>query len=98
MIFFNFSVPGARIKKKPPPQKKNTIPIGFPAKGVELSALLAQDYSEPEKVVDELVLYGRDLYAAGRPYSHVSETMNALGATKSTIRRMLTGASDVACA
>ena len=49
MIFFNFSV-GSKESKK----AKKYPPIGFPAKGVELSALLAQDYSEPEKVVDEL--------------------------------------------
>ena len=43
-----------------------------------------------------LVLYGKELYTSGRPYSHFSETINAVAAAKPSIRRLLTGAWDVA--
>jgi len=68
------------------------------AQGLDLSKLLRTAYTEPEAVVTKLVEYGQALYAAGRPYSHYSETVNAVSAAKPTIRRMLTGAWDFAFA
>ena len=65
-------------------------------KGFCLQQVLNEAYTEPEKVVEFLVRYGKELYEAGRPYSHYSETVNAVGASKPTIRRMMTGAWDLA--
>eukprot|EP00435_Cladocopium_sp_Y103_P048772 s1844_g14.t1 len=52
--------------------------------GLKLGPLLARAYTEPEKVVQRLVAYGRELYSAERhsaerPYGHYSETINAHG-------------------
>ncbi|CAE6951851.1 unnamed protein product [Symbiodinium sp. CCMP2456] len=43
-----------------------------------------------------MVRYGRDLYSAGRPYSHFSETINALAAKMPKLRRLLQQSWDVA--
>ena len=61
-----------------------------------LDEILKTAYTEPEVVVSKLVQYGQALYEAGRPYSHFSETVNAVAAAKPTIRRMLSGAWDFA--
>ena len=61
-----------------------------------IQQVLNEAYTEPEKVVEFLVRYGKELYEAGRPYSHYSETVNAVRASKPTIRRMMTGAWDLA--
>ena len=42
------------------------------------------------------MLYGRELYHAGRPYSHYSETINAASSLHPKIRRLLQPAWDVA--
>eukprot|EP00435_Cladocopium_sp_Y103_P069119 s624_g32.t1 len=65
-------------------------------KGCSLTCLLDHAYAQPERLVEHLVEYGKQLYAAGRPYNHFAETINAIGAIKPTIRRMLTGAWDLA--
>ena len=46
--------------------------------------------------MDQLVSYGRELYVSGRPYNHYVETVNVIAVAKPTIRRMLTGAWDLA--
>ena len=66
------------------------------ARGDNLQEILAGAYVNPETIVAKLVSYGQELYASGRPYSHFSETINAIAAAKPTIRRMLTGAWDLA--
>ena len=65
-------------------------------KGENFPSLLELSYREPEKMVTQLVSYGRELYASGRPYNHYVETVNAVAAAKPTIRRLLTGAWDLA--
>eukprot|EP00435_Cladocopium_sp_Y103_P061748 s675_g23.t1 len=65
-------------------------------KGIVLAALLEGTYREPEVLVQHLVLYGRKLFAAGRPYNHYVETVNGIAGLKPTIRRLLTGAWDLA--
>ena len=65
-------------------------------RGGDLSVLLSNSYLNPEALVQWLVLYGKELYTSGRPYSHFSETINAVAAAKPSIRRLLTGAWDVA--
>jgi len=66
------------------------------SKGISLTELLEKSYTNPEGVVSKLVEYGLALYDSGRPYSHFSETINAVAAARPTIRRMLTGAWDLA--
>ena len=64
--------------------------------GDSLAELLEGAYSQPEELVKRLVAYGGQLYDAGRPYSHYSETVNGIASMKPTIRRLLTGAWDLA--
>lgn len=64
--------------------------------GLNLQEILAGAYAEPEKLVEQLLAYGKQLYESGRPYNHYAETINAVGAVKPTVRRMLTGAWDLA--
>ena len=66
------------------------------ANGASLAHVLQNAYAEPEVLVRWLVQYGRQLYDSGRPYSHNSETVNAIGAAKPTARRLMTGAWDLA--
>ena len=64
--------------------------------GISYEVLMKGSQQEPEKVVNCLVEYGQTLYKAGRPYSHFSETINAVAASRPTLRRLLTGAWDLA--
>ena len=66
------------------------------AKGISLDEVLDKAYANPETLCRLLCDYGRDLYHAGRPYSHYSESINAIGATRPALRRLLTGAWDLA--
>ena len=40
--------------------------------------------------------YGRELFAAGRPYGHYSETINAITARRPKLKRVMQGAWDLA--
>ena len=51
---------------------------------------------DPELVNRLLVNYGRQLYEAGRPYWHYSETVNAVGASLPSMRRQLQQTWDLA--
>ena len=66
------------------------------AQGIFLQMLLDESFGNPERLVTFLVRYGSELYDAGRPYSHYAETINAVGAAKPTVRRLLSGAWDLA--
>lgn len=65
-------------------------------RGTSLEIQLSRATHEPEKIVGFLTEYGRELYQSGRPYNHYAETVNAIGSAKPTIRRLLTGAWDLA--
>ena len=67
-------------------------------KGNCLATLLEGAYKDPEKLNRLLSEYGRALFDAGRPYSHYSETINAVGSSMPSIRRLLSGAWDMAFA
>ena len=58
--------------------------------------LFEASYRDPERLVEQLVQYEREQYRAGRSYNHYAETVNAISAVKPTIRRLLTGAWDLA--
>ena len=49
-----------------------------------------------ETLARTLEQYGRELFEAGRPYWHYSETINAISARRPAIRRVLQGAWDLA--
>ena len=49
-------------------------------------------YGNPEELRKKLSEYGLALNEAGRPYSHYSETINAVCSDKRSIRRLMTGA------
>ena len=49
-----------------------------------------------EEVAKVLERYGRELFEAGRPYWHLSETINAVAAKRPAIRRQLQGCWDLA--
>ncbi|CAE7273945.1 rluB [Symbiodinium sp. CCMP2592] len=51
-----------------------------------------------EELSKALAKFGRELFEAGYPYWHLSETINALAAKRPAIRRQLQGAWDVAFA
>ena len=64
--------------------------------GRTLSSLLEEKPFDSERIVDVIVLYGRDLYNSGRPYWHFSETVNAITALKPALRRCCQAAWDLA--
>ncbi|CAE7356391.1 unnamed protein product, partial [Symbiodinium microadriaticum] len=64
--------------------------------GTSLEVLLAAKPLDPEVIASWLVSYGRQLYEAGRPYWHYSETINGVAAMKPSLRRSLQGAWDLA--
>ncbi|CAK8989711.1 Uncharacterized protein SCF082_LOCUS1929 [Durusdinium trenchii] len=65
-------------------------------RGVSFDFLLGISPKEPEQLVSWLVHFGRDLYQSGRPYSHYAETLNAIGSCQPAVRRLLSGAWDLA--
>ena len=66
------------------------------ARQIDLEALLQQAPRAPENLVKALTDYGKDLFHGGRPYSHYSETINAVGSKVPSVRRLLSGAWDFA--
>ena len=64
--------------------------------GVSLETLLAQRPPDPGTVADLLTKYGRELFHCGRPYWHLSETINAVASARPELRRGLQGAWDLA--
>eukprot|EP00438_Fugacium_kawagutii_P007983 Skav227356 [mRNA] locus=scaffold1121:17021:28878:+ [translate_table: standard] len=66
--------------------------------GVSMTEFLAPQGLDVEVVNTILEKYGRELYAAGRPYGHYSELINAVAGKRPRLRRSLQGAWDVAYA
>ena len=64
--------------------------------GVSVAALLEADNIDPERIAILLVDYGRGLYYAGRPYGMFSETINSVTSKRSSLRRCLGLAWDLA--
>ena len=65
-------------------------------KGTGIEELLAARPLVAETIAGWLVAYGRELFEAGRPYWHYSETINAIGSRQPVLRRQLQGAWDLA--
>ena len=64
--------------------------------GTTLQALLERKPLDPDQVAARLISYGRQLYESGRPYWHYSETINGVAALRSSLRRSLQAAWDLA--
>ena len=64
--------------------------------GLSVSYLADPGGADVETINMLLSRYGRELFAAGRPYGHYSETVNGMASRRPAIRRMLQGAWDVA--
>ncbi|CAE7676303.1 unnamed protein product [Symbiodinium sp. CCMP2592] len=64
--------------------------------GLDLEAVFGEGAIDIDFVNIVLGKYGRELYQAGRPYSHCSETINAASSLHPKIRRLLQPAWDVA--
>ena len=60
-----------------------------------MQKILENAYRNPEELSKKLSEYGRALYESGRPYSHYSETINAVCSVRPSIRRLMTGAWDL---
>ena len=64
--------------------------------GLTLDGVLNPGSLDVESINTLLESYGRNLFHAGRPYGHFSETINAVAARRPRLRRSLQGAWDVA--
>ena len=62
---------------------------------VSLRSLLNQKVLDAEKISHWLVVYGREMYAAGKSYGRFSETINSLAMTKPLLKKQLTPAWDL---
>ena len=51
---------------------------------------------EVEQINQVVERFGRELFAAGRPYGHYSETINAITARRPKLKRVMQGAWDLA--
>lgn len=63
---------------------------------IDFLGLLENALVNAEEINTWLASYGRQLYRAGRPYGHYSETINAVVSQKAILRRYLQPAWDVA--
>ena len=63
---------------------------------ISFDALMDSYLTRVEEINKLLVQYGRSLYAAGRPYNHYAETINAIAAKKPALRRQLQEAWNLA--
>ena len=61
-----------------------------------IAELVDSKEADPESIAEWLVLYGRELFYAGRAYGRYSETINAIASRRPAFRRHLTAAWDLA--
>ena len=66
------------------------------SQGTDLETLLDPKGLDIESINILLERYGRAMYHAGRPYGHYSEVVNAIGARRPSLKRMLQGAWNLA--
>lgn len=66
--------------------------------GVDFDVLLQNSLFNVEEINSLLAAFGRQLYGAGRPYGHFSETINGVVGRSAILRRHLQPAWDVAYA
>ena len=64
--------------------------------GLNWDEMLAASHAHIDEINSVIIAYGRALYAAGRPYLHYVETINALASARPSLRRQLQGAWSLA--
>ncbi len=70
----------------------------YEEEGVLLSVLLTEKPADPERVSHLLAMYGKNMFAAGKPYGRYSETINAVAAARPAWKKSMTEAWDLAFA
>eukprot|EP00435_Cladocopium_sp_Y103_P053973 s1965_g17.t1 len=65
------------------------------AHGIMLAVLLTAKPPDPEEICRLLVMYGQEMYAAGKAYGKFAETINAVASYRPAIKKQLTGAWDL---
>lgn len=70
----------------------------FNEHGVSWNVILGRKRLDPEEISSWLVLYGRDLHAAGKSYTKYSETINAIVGLRPILKRQIAAAWDLAFA
>ena len=70
--------------------------IWLSSRSIDLQEVVAPEGMDVERVNHLLELYGRDMFAAGRPYGHYSETINAVTSKRPKMKRMVQQAWDLA--
>lgn len=63
---------------------------------ISVAELVDSKDADPETVAEYLVMYGRELFYAGRAYGRYSETINAVASRRPAFRRQLVAAWDLA--
>ena len=63
--------------------------------GVMLSVLLPAKPPDPEEINRYLVLYGQEMFAAGKAFGRFAETVNAVLASRPLIRKQMTASWDL---
>ena len=64
--------------------------------GLNWDEMLSVSHAHIDEINSVIISYGRALYAAGRPYLHYVETINALASARPSLRRQLQGAWSLA--
>ena len=70
----------------------------YEEQGVQMSVLFSAKPADPEEICRLLVAYGQQLFLSGKAYGIYAETINAVAASRPLIRKLLTGAWDLAFA
>eukprot|EP00435_Cladocopium_sp_Y103_P056526 s1300_g19.t1 len=65
---------------------------------ITLAGLIDGPHVNAEEVSDLLVAYGKDLYYSGKAYGRYAETINAVCSKRTTLKRQVVGAWDLAFA
>ena len=68
------------------------------AQGLSLDRILEEHFKRVDEINKLLVQFGRCLYAAGRPYNHYAETINAVTSRKPALKRQVQEAWNLAFA
>ena len=63
--------------------------------GIMLSVLLTAKPPDAEEICKYLVLYGQQMFAAGKAYGKFAETINAVASSRPAIKKQLTAAWDL---
>ena len=94
-------LPADRLVRKQTRDRRKKLLLAFRSwlwreHAVSYHALINGKPVDAEKVSNWLVIFGRELFTAGKSYNQFSETINAVAMVKPLLRRQLTPAWDLA--